>query len=138
MLRPLYLSLLLVVSQSIMLLSAYAQTTLATPNLEQVSKLVQTRSGGTIYGTVQSGNIPLPGVTVTAQNTLTGKTYYAASGATGAYSMTIPDNGRYVIRAQFAAFAQPRITRSAATATRSGSTIFWQQRAKPLAQRSVS
>ena len=54
---------------------------------------------------VKSGNIPLPGVTVTAQNTLTGKRYSTTTDITGAWSMTIPQNGRYVIRTQFAAFA---------------------------------
>jgi hypothetical protein len=55
---------------------------------------------------VKSGNVPLPGVTVTAQNTLTGKRYATTTDTTGAWSMTIPQNGRYVIRTQFAAFAQ--------------------------------
>src|ERR1035438_10246794 len=34
-----------------------------------------TPSGGSVHGMVKSGNIPLPGVTVTAQNTLTGKRF---------------------------------------------------------------
>jgi hypothetical protein len=55
---------------------------------------------------VKSGAIPLPGVTVTAQNTLTGKRYSTTTDVTGAWSLTIPQNGRYVIRTQFAAFAQ--------------------------------
>jgi len=54
---------------------------------------------------VRSGGIPLPGVTVTAQNTLTGKRYSATTDVTGMWSMTIPENGRYVIRTEFAAFA---------------------------------
>ncbi|HVU47709.1 MAG TPA: TonB-dependent receptor, partial [Terracidiphilus sp.] len=62
-------------------------------------------SGGTLHGVVKSGNIPLPGVSVTAQNTLTGKRYSTTTDITGAWSMTIPQNGRYVIRTQFAAFA---------------------------------
>ena len=32
-----------------------------------------TATGGTITGTVKAGNVPLPGVAVTATNTLTGK-----------------------------------------------------------------
>ena len=54
---------------------------------------------------VKAGSVPLPGVTVTAQNTLTGKRYSTTTDITGAWSMTIPQNGRYVIRTQFAAFA---------------------------------
>ena len=58
-----------------------------------------------LHGVVKSGNIPLPGVTVTAQNTLTGKKYSTTTDITGAWSMRIPQNGRYVIRTEFAAFA---------------------------------
>jgi hypothetical protein len=63
-------------------------------------------AGGKLHGTAKSGNIPLPGVTVTAQNTLTGKRYSTTTDITGAWQMNIPQNGRYVIRTQFAAFAQ--------------------------------
>ena len=65
-----------------------------------------TVAGGKLHGTVKSGNIPLPGVTITAQNTLTGKRYSTTTDITGAWQMNIPQNGRYVIRTQFAAFAQ--------------------------------
>jgi trimeric autotransporter adhesin len=61
--------------------------------------------GGRLHGVAKSGNVPLPGVTVTAQNTLTGKRYSTTTDITGAWSLTIPQNGRYVIRTQFAAFA---------------------------------
>ncbi|MFY9936512.1 MAG: carboxypeptidase regulatory-like domain-containing protein, partial [Silvibacterium sp.] len=63
------------------------------------------QAGGTIHGTVKSGTIPLPGVSITATNTLTGKKYSSASDARGNYSMTIPQNGRYVLRTELAAFA---------------------------------
>ena len=56
------------------------------------------QSGGTLHGVVKSGTTPLPGVTVTAQNTLTGKKYSTTTDTTGAWSLTIPQNGRYVIR----------------------------------------
>ena len=61
--------------------------------------------GGRLHGMVRSGNIPLPGVTVTAQNTLTGKRYSTTTEITGVWTMTIPQNGRYVLRTQFAGFA---------------------------------
>ncbi len=79
--------------------AAQATSPAATPNAQEVA-------GGTLHGVVKSGNIPLPGVTVTAQNTLTGKRYSTTTDITGTWSMTIPQNGRYVIRTQFAAFAQ--------------------------------
>jgi hypothetical protein len=63
-------------------------------------------TGGKLHGVVKSGATPLPGVTVTAQNTLTGKRYQTTTGITGAWTLTIPQNGRYVVRTQFAGFAQ--------------------------------
>jgi len=62
-------------------------------------------SGGRLHGQVKSGSIPLPGVTVTAQNTLTGKRYQTTTDIAGAWSLSIPQNGRYVVKTQFAAFA---------------------------------
>jgi hypothetical protein len=62
-------------------------------------------AGGRLHGQVKSGNTPLPGVTVTAQNTLTGKRLSTTTDITGAWTMAIAQNGRYVIRTQFAAFA---------------------------------
>ena len=62
-------------------------------------------AGGTIRGTVKSGAIPLPGVGVTATNTLTGKKYSTTTDVTGAYAMAIPANGRYVVKAELVAFA---------------------------------
>jgi predicted hotdog family 3-hydroxylacyl-ACP dehydratase len=66
----------------------------------------QAVKGGKLHGFVKSASIPLPGVTVTAQNTLTGKRYTTTTDVTGAWALTIPQNGRYVIRTEFAAFAQ--------------------------------
>ncbi|HEY6448722.1 MAG TPA: TonB-dependent receptor [Acidobacteriaceae bacterium] len=61
--------------------------------------------GGTIRGTVKDGNIPLPGVSVTALNSLTGKRYSTTTDISGSYTLVIPQNGRYVVRTDFAAFA---------------------------------
>src|SRR5579884_1302270 len=62
-------------------------------------------TGGTVHGSVKSGNVPLPGVSITATNTLTGKKYSTVTDVNGAYSLNIPQNGRYVVRTDFAAFA---------------------------------
>ena len=62
-------------------------------------------AGGTIRGTVKAGPVPLPGVAITATNTLTGKKYATTTDVDGNYAMTIPRTGRYVVRAEFAAFA---------------------------------
>ena len=64
-----------------------------------------TIAGGTIKGTVKAGTIPLPGVSVTATNTLTGKKYATTTDVTGAFAMAIPRNGRYVVKTELAAFA---------------------------------
>ena len=62
-------------------------------------------SGGTIHGTVKAGTTPLPGVAITATNTLTGKKYTTTTDIDGNYAMTIPRTGRYVVKAELAAFA---------------------------------
>jgi len=70
------------------------------------SAAAQTQSGGgTIKGAVKAGAVPLPGVAITATNTLTGKKYATTTDVAGSFSMTIPRNGRYVVRADLAAFA---------------------------------
>ncbi|RXH57085.1 Glycine-rich RNA-binding protein GRP1A [Granulicella sibirica] len=62
-------------------------------------------SGGTVKGVVKAGSVPLPGVGITATNTLTGKKYATTTDITGAFMMAIPKNGRYVVKAELAAFA---------------------------------
>lgn len=62
-------------------------------------------AGGTITGTVKAGPVPLPGVSVTATNTLTGKKYATTTDVNGSFAMAIPRNGRYVVKAELAAFA---------------------------------
>jgi hypothetical protein len=54
---------------------------------------------------VKSGTTPLPGASVTATNTLTGRKFSTTTDVTGAYALTIPQNGRYVVRVELAAFA---------------------------------
>jgi trimeric autotransporter adhesin len=62
-------------------------------------------SGGRISGMVKAGAVPLPGVGVTATNSLTGKKYATTTDVNGAFAMTVPRNGRYVVKAELAAFA---------------------------------
>ena len=49
--------------------------------------------------------MPLPGVSVVATNTLTGQRYATITDINGNYSMTIPTNGRYVLKTELSAFA---------------------------------
>src|SRR5260370_27614495 len=60
---------------------------------------------GEITGSVKSGNIPLPGVTVSAANTLTGKKYITSTDPDGTFKIAVGARGRYVVRAEFSAFA---------------------------------
>jgi hypothetical protein len=90
------------------------------PAAEQVQTPV-VAAGGTIRGTVKAGSTALPGVAVTATNTLTGKKYATTTDINGVYAMTIPKTGRYVVKAELAAFAtatsEVRITNDAANQT---------------------
>ena len=58
-----------------------------------------------IAGSARSGKTPLPGVTVTAANTLTGKKYAAATNSEGKFSLSGLARGRYVMRIEFMGFA---------------------------------
>jgi trimeric autotransporter adhesin len=58
-----------------------------------------------IKGNVRSGKTPLPGVSVTASNTLTGKKFSTATATDGSFFLTGLPRGRYVVRAEFMGFA---------------------------------
>lgn len=58
-----------------------------------------------IAGSAHSGKTPLPGVTVTAANTLTGKKYVSATNSEGKFSLSGMVRGRYVVRIEFLGFA---------------------------------
>ncbi len=58
-----------------------------------------------ISGSARSGKTPLPGVTVTAANTLTGKKYSAATNSEGKFEFSGVTRGRYVVRVEFMGFA---------------------------------
>src|SRR5271170_4806578 len=109
--RRISISLLLAVSQlTASVISRAQQPAALAPTQQPAATTAQQGSngpqaGGTIHGTVKSGTIPLPGVSITVTNTLTGKKYSTASDALGNFSMIIPQNGRYVLRTELAAFA---------------------------------
>jgi trimeric autotransporter adhesin len=58
-----------------------------------------------INGSARSGKTPLPGVSVTAANTLTGKKYSAATNSEGKFGLSGMTRGRYVVRVEFMGFA---------------------------------
>ncbi len=82
-----------------------AQAVQTTPSVSTVT------GGGIVRGKVTAGTagkpggVALPGVAVTATNTLTGRKYATATDVDGAYTMKIPRNGRYVLRVELAGFA---------------------------------
>lgn len=58
-----------------------------------------------ISGKVTSGGAPLPGVTISAANSLTGKKFLSSSDLDGTFLLSVGGRGRYVVRAELAAFA---------------------------------
>jgi hypothetical protein len=60
---------------------------------------------GEIAGVVKSGSVPLPGVAVSAANTLTGKKYFTSTDVDGTFKISVTGKGRYVVKAEFSAFA---------------------------------
>lgn len=82
-----------------------------TPQSATATVSAASAQGGLLRGVVvagaagKPGGVPLPGVSVTATNTLTGRKYVTATDVEGAYTMKIPRNGRYVVRAEIAGFA---------------------------------
>src|SRR5262249_42623594 len=62
-------------------------------------------NGFQITGTVKSGKTALPGVTVTAANTLTGKKASVVTGLDGSFTIRGLARGRYVVKIEFMGFA---------------------------------
>src|SRR6266704_701694 len=69
------------------------------------SSAATTSPFGEITGSIKSGAVPLPGVTVTAANTLTGKKYVTSTDLDGSFKLTVTGKGRYVVKAEFSAFS---------------------------------
>jgi hypothetical protein len=82
-----------------------AQSSQPAAPVTQATPAPATSAFGEITGTVKSGNIALPGVTVTASNTLTGKKYITSTDLDGSFKIEVTGKGRYVVRAEFSAFA---------------------------------
>ena len=62
-------------------------------------------SYGEISGVAKSGTTPLPGVSISAANTLTGKKYVTSTDVDGSFKIEVTGKGRYVVKAEFSAFA---------------------------------
>ena len=77
----------------------------AAPQTASLSSPAPSAPYGEISGTVKSGNMLLPGVTVSAANSLTGKKYFTSTDVDGSFKLAVTGKGRYVVRAEFSAFA---------------------------------
>ena len=75
-------------------LASQAPADLSQPVPAPAAPATSPATGGRLHGVIKSGNIPLPGVAVTAQNTLTGKKYATTTDITGAWQLVLPQNGR--------------------------------------------
>ena len=98
------LSLLSCLLGGLLIAPAWAQSTPAAAPAASPNPAPAATAGGLVHGTVKAGNIPLPGVSVVATNTLTGQRYATVTDINGNYSMNIPANGRYVLKTELAAF----------------------------------
>ena len=58
-----------------------------------------------IHGVVKSGNMPIPGAGVSAENATTKEQVNTWTDVDGSYSLRIPADGHYTVRVQMAAFA---------------------------------
>src|SRR5260370_21809459 len=87
---------------------------------DPASSATRAAKGGTIHGTVKSGNMPIPGVAVTAINPQTRqRSAVTWTDLDGSYSLQVPEDGEYFVRTQMAAFAPTfaRVTINAANRT---------------------
>ncbi len=89
-----------------LLASAGIAQTAGSPGALMQAPAPTAATGGLVHGTVSSGGTPLPGVAITATNTLTGTKYATATGTDGSFRLKVPEDGRYVVRSDFAAFAE--------------------------------
>jgi trimeric autotransporter adhesin len=62
-------------------------------------------AGFVIRGVIHSGSTKLPGVSVTAAHSLTGRKVITSTDVDGSFRLDLPSKGRWVLRAEFSAFA---------------------------------
>jgi hypothetical protein len=62
-------------------------------------------AGFVIRGVIHSGSTMLPGVSVTASHSLTGRKVITSTDVDGSFRLDLPSKGRWVLRAEFSGFA---------------------------------
>jgi len=84
----------------LMTCAATAQQTAAPPASSQ-----QPSAGFVIHGVIHSGSTKLPGVSITASHSLTGRKVITSTDVDGSFHLDLPSKGRWVLRAEFSGFA---------------------------------
>ena len=88
-----------------------------------------------IQGVVKSGNVPIPGATVTATNLATKQKAVAWTDLDGNYALQVPAQGSYTIRVEMAAFAPgTREVSVTGAGSRADLTLVLQSRAQQAAR----
>lgn len=88
-----------------MSMCAWGQAASAPAKAEQVTSAGTAAAGQfEISGAVRSGKILLPGVTITAANSLTGKKVTTSTDVDGTFKLALTSRGKYVVRAELAGF----------------------------------
>ncbi len=94
--------------------AAWAQPPAPAPSAAPPSSAAATSSvaasnppaaGFSIHGVIRSGSTKLPGVTVVAAHSLTGRKVITSTDVDGSFRLDLPSKGRWVLRAEFSAFA---------------------------------
>ncbi len=73
--------------------------------LQAAGQTAPASASRTIHGLVKSGNMPIPGATVSAVNAFTQVQLNTSTDVDGTYRLIIPADGRYTVQAQMSAFA---------------------------------
>jgi hypothetical protein len=84
----------------LMACAAAAQQSATLPQGAQASS-----AGFAIRGVIHSGSTMLPGVSVTASHSLTGRKVLTSTDVDGSFRLDLPSKGRWVLRAEFSGFA---------------------------------
>ncbi|MGI9101995.1 MAG: TonB-dependent receptor domain-containing protein [Terriglobales bacterium] len=91
-----------------------------------------------VVGRVLSSGVPLPGVSISASNSLTGKKTATSTELDGSFVLAAPSNGRYVVRAElpgFAAATKEVVVKAANCHQRADLEMMLQSRAQAAEQR---
>ncbi len=84
--------------------SAQMPSTSEPPSAQSLSSAPSRVHSGVIHGFIRAGTTPLPGVSVTVTDVSTNEKNTVVTDMTGAFSMILPWNRSYVIRAERAAY----------------------------------